>query len=394
MLRNDTGLQIAWPKNFNEIPKEIFHREDVYRLELERIFYGPEWTMLGHRAEIPNPGDFKTGYIGEKPVLVVHGDDGQVRVFENSCAHRGVQVETCARGHVAKFECPYHRWNYSTTGKLIGVPGEAQFPKRFRKEDHGLCVLRSGECYGVIFATYSDEVADLDTYLEDTKQYIGKALNGDGRLKFLGYQKVTFSSNWKEYSDNEGYHGPLLHQAFRLLKLPAGEGTQFMTPRAHKVNYTELPPVPDSGVLNDFSVIDIRDPNAPRQNTVVSLFPVSLILRNLDVINIRFAYPKSPDETEVHYAYFAHADDSEEMVTHRLRQASNLIGPSGFISLEDGAVFNRIHIGAHTTGTVGFQKGVPDDGRIETPYFIDKGDESGNLVRWEHYRAAMGFERD
>jgi len=79
-------------------------------------------------------------------------------------------------------------------------------------------------------------------------------------------------------------------------------------------------------------------------------------------------------------------------VKHRVRQASNLIGPSGFISLEDGAVFNRLHVGAHSEGNVGFQKGVK--GRIEAPYTLDKGDEAGNLIRWEHYRQAMGFVRD
>ncbi len=94
----------------------------------------------------------------------------------------------------------------------------------------------------------------------------------------------------------------------------------------------------------------------------------------------------------MHYAYFAHADDDAELVQHRIRQASNLIGPSGFISLEDGAVFNRLHVGSASDGNVAFQKGVR--GPIAAPYTLDKGDEAGNLIRWEHYRQAMGFARD
>ncbi|MEJ1968632.1 MAG: Rieske (2Fe-2S) protein [Rhizomicrobium sp.] len=102
-------MNIRWPSKFNEIPKEVFHREDVYRLELERIFMGPEWHMVAHRAELANPGDYKTFQIGEAPVLIVHGEDGKLRVFQNACPHRGTQLATCPRGSGRKIECPYHR---------------------------------------------------------------------------------------------------------------------------------------------------------------------------------------------------------------------------------------------------------------------------------------------
>jgi len=68
----------------------------------------------------------------------------------------------------------------------------------------------------------------------------------------------------------------------------------------------------------------------------------------------------------VHYTYFCHADDDEEMVRHRLRQSSNLLGPSGLISLEDGAVFNRLHKGLMTPGTIAFHRGV--NGRLTPPH--------------------------
>jgi anthranilate 1,2-dioxygenase large subunit len=390
-MRNDAALDLRWPAKFNEIPKEVFHRVDVFKLELERIFHGPEWHPVAHIGEIPAPGDLKTGYVGAVPVLIVHGDDGVVRVFQNSCAHRGTQLKTCARGRADKIECPYHRWTFSNRGELIGVPGMGDFPSDFRKENYGLRVLRSAEICGLVFVTLSERAPPLKVYLDDTVEHIARAMGGDGRLNLLGYQKVAFASNWKEYSDNEGYHGPLLHAAFRMLKFAQGEGVQFMTPHAHKVNSASLA-VPEPNFIEDGSVVESRDPKLPPHNIVVSLFPVTIITRNLDVISIRYATPISPDETEVHYAYFAHADDDADLVQHRIRQASNLIGPSGFISLEDGAVFNRLHVGSHSDGNVAFQKGVR--GPIHAPYVLDKGDEAGNLIRWEHYREAMGFARD
>jgi hypothetical protein len=95
----------------------------------------------------------------------------------------------------------------------------------------------------------------------------------------------------------------------------------------------------------------------------------------------------------VHYAYFSHQDDSPELLAHRIRQASNLLGPSGFISLEDGAVFSRIHGGSRTLGTVAFQKGYQGK-PLTAPCFVAQNDEASNLLRWERYRQTMGFDRD
>ena len=79
------------------------------------------------------------------------------------------------------------------------------------------------------------------------------------------------------------------------------------------------------------------------------------------------------------------------MYNHRLHQASNLLGPSGLISLEDGAVFNRLHRGSNTLGTVAFQKGA--DEVLSAPCFVEQNDEASNLIKWERYREIMGFRR-
>ena len=385
-------IDLHWPARFNEVPKEVFHREDVFQLEQERIFKGPEWHPLAHQAELPNPGDFKTGFIGTAPVLIVHGDDGRIRVFENSCTHRATTLQTASRGNAQRIQCPYHRWTFNTRGDLLGVPGVTDFPPEFRQEDYALRQLRSAQVFGLIFATYSSAVAELEEYLGDVLPFIARILGGDGRLKLLGYQKVIFNCNWKLYNDNEGYHGPLLHAAFRILQLQAGKGEQFMTGNAHKANWTELPPARDTGFLSDFSVIEARDPKVVAANTIVSLFPLGQMTKNLDVINVRHAHALSASETEVHYAYFAHQDDSDEVVRHRIRQASNLIGPSGFVSLEDGAVFSRIQQGSHSRGNLGFQKGVKAN--MTAPCTLGPGEEAGNLIRWERYRQIMGFDRE
>lgn len=387
----DIPVQLRWPRKLNDVPKEVFLRQDVFHAEMERIFHGPQWHPIAHTAELAEIGSFKTAKIGQVPVFAVHGDDGQIRVFANSCPHRGTLLKTASRGRTKAIECPYHRWAFNNRGKLMGAPGIQDFPESFRKEDYGLQVIRSEQFEGLVFATLDPQTPNLTEYLGDTGPYIRRAFGDDGKLKLLGYQKVSFATNWKEYGDNEGYHAPLLHSAFRLLQWQGGQGIQFMTSHAHKVIAAELSHAPDSGFLHDHSLIELHDKSRSPQSIIVSLFPVSLILRHLDVITIRYATPVSQDETEVHYAYFARDDDDDALLLHRIRQASNLLGPSGLISLEDGAVFNRLHDGARTGGVATFQKGVSEDQTLPTEF--QQNDEAGNLVRWEHYRKTMGFER-
>lgn len=387
----ESMLDLVWPARYSQIPKEVFHREDVYRLELERIFYGPEWHPVAHVAEIPAPGNFKATQLGEAPILIVRGDDGKVRAFFNSCPHRGTQLQTCARGTGAKIECPYHRWTFDNQGALLGAPGMDSFAPTFSKAEYGLRALRTAEFTGLIFVTCSEATPDLMGYLGETAEYFGRALAEDAPLKLLGYQKVIFSSNWKEYSDNDGYHAPLLHRAFRLMRWQKGTGIQCVTAYGHKFFDAEVQP-PTTDFLNDKSLIEYKDTKTQLRSTIVNLFPgLWSLIKHLDVMNVRFAFPRSVDQTEVHYAYFARADDDEAMVRHRIRQAANFLGPSGFVTLEDGAVFNRVHRGSRTLGTVEFQKGVCAP--IEPPCVIEQNDEASNLVKWDRYRDVMGFER-
>ena len=381
--------QVDWPARHSALPKDIFHREDIFRAEMERIFRGPAWHLLGHVCEVPKPGDFKQIVIGESPLLMLRGDDGQVRVFLNSCPHRGTTLQTASRGHVKEVECPYHRWVFDTRGALVGAPGMDNFPSTFCKADYGMRALRSAVLHGAVFATFQESGPDLLSFLGPAADALAKALGGDGRVSLLGYQKVVYNANWKEVSDNEGYHAPLLHRAFRLLRWQGGKGTQLVSEFGHKVIEAELREAPNASFLADTSLVECHDRRFPPRSVVIQLFPLNQMIKHLDVMNMRCAFPRGPHQTEVHYAYFAHEDDDAALRRHRLRQAANLLGPSGCISLEDGAVFNRLHEGSFTPGTVEFQKGVKAPG--DDVSVVAQNDEASNLVKWDYYRRMMGF---
>ncbi len=384
--------ELSWPLDVGDVPKEVFVRPDIFEQELETIFYGPYWHPVAHQAELPNPGDFKLFDLGRIPLLIARGKDGEVRVFVNACTHRGSQVETAPCGNRAIFECPYHRWSFGNDGRLIGCPGSEDFSPKFSKETYGLKQLRMAEVHGMIFATMSDETPEINEYLGQAASTLGKQIGNPAGLKLLGYQKVRYASNWKAYTDNDGYHAPLLHTGFRLLGWQGGGGAQFATEHGHAGVESQLKPSQASGVLNDPSLIEFRDAEWDSGSFVCGVFPYTIVVKHLDIISIRFAIARSVECTEVHYAYFAKADDDEEMARHRVRQASNLLGPCGMISMEDAAIFQRVQIGSHSKGVVSFQKGIKDLRSMDFDFL--QNDEVANIPRWDYYRRIMGFRKE
>lgn len=383
---------LEWPRNYNEVPKAAFIRKEIYAEEIKRIFHGKEWHPIAHESEVPEPGNFKTLRLAGIPLLIARDEKGEVRVFYNACSHRGNQLETAVMGTKTEFECPYHRWLFNANGDLVGCPNPREFIPGFDKADYPLAQPRFDSFYGLIFVTFSDKTEPLLEFLGDAGETLRELMAGDGRLKLLGYQKVRYDTNWKSYADNDGYHAPLLHQAFGMLNWQGGKGRQFAsTERGHLCFESALSVASGPSVLKDTDVIAFRGQDPSVGSRIVMLFPTFVSTKHLDVINLRYATPIDEETTEVHYAYFAHQDDDEEMVRHRLRQSSNLLGPCGLISMEDASIFHRIHIGNHTPGNAIFQKGVHDPLKLESEFL--QNDESGNLPRWEYYRSLMGFER-
>lgn len=401
-LRNASAVSLKWPAKLNHIPNEVFVRPDVYEEELRRIFYGPQWIGLAHACEIPNKGDFKTVSVGRVPLLITRDMEGELRVFYNACSHRANQLETAASGNKAEFQCPYHRWRFNAKGELIFCPNRTadEYAPGFSRDKFPLRQPRMALVHGVIFVTLSAETPPIEVWLEGYIDHLAQIFGGDGRLKLLGYHKLRFKANWKVYRDNDGYHPGLLHTAFRLLDWQGGKGRQFANNRGHWRHVSDLSSTPKGAntLLKDPSVLAHRGTKSASLRT----FPVYSATRHMDVINTRFLNPCSVDETEIHWAYFCRADDDEEFVRHRVRQASNVFGACGMVTMEDAAVFHRIQIGSNTPGPAIYQRGVRDEyalpqgvkGEHTVLYEYEQNDEAGNLPGWEYYRQVMGFARE
>lgn len=83
-------------------------------------------VLVGTTEEIP-PGQATVLPVNDKPVIVVHTQDGQVRAFSAICTHLGCVVEwEEKRGFIL---CPCHDGRFNAlTGAVISGPPPAPLP--------------------------------------------------------------------------------------------------------------------------------------------------------------------------------------------------------------------------------------------------------------------------
>ena len=87
--------------------------------------------------------------------------------------------------------------------------------------------------------------------------------------------------------------------------------------------------------LQDMEVLRMREEfDEPITNHIQTIFPSLVIQQIHNTLACRQVLPKGPGKFELVFHLFGYEDDDEELRAMRLLQ-SNLIGPAGFISMED-----------------------------------------------------------
>jgi phenylpropionate dioxygenase-like ring-hydroxylating dioxygenase large terminal subunit len=363
-------LDRTWPsEGATRVPYWVYQDADLYRDEQAKIWRGDTWNYLCLEAELPEPKSFVTTFVGDMPVVATRDARGELHAWENRCAHRGALVCMQPRGTAERFSCIYHNWTYDHAGNLTsvafrkgiggkgGMPAhanpESQAPKQFRVETIG----------GLVFGSLSKNVPPLETYvgpevLPRLKRVLKKP------LKVLGAYTQVLPNNWKLYMDNtkDTYHASLLHlffTRFRINRLTQGGGVFVSQDGAHHCTYTEM--IEDKGdayeqggmrsagtekfSLEKPEVLQQVDEFGDRVSIqILTLFPGFVLHQIRNSLAARQVVPKGVDRTELHWTLFGFADDDEEMTRRRLLQA-NLVGPAGFISMEDGAATGFVQRG-------------------------------------------------
>src|SRR5271170_1364204 len=95
------------------LPSEYYYDPGHYEQELHKIWYR-NWIYLCRENTLPDPLSYRTFTIGSQPILLLRDEHGEVRVFYNTCRHRGSMLCTEPEGRLRAtvITCPYHSWTY------------------------------------------------------------------------------------------------------------------------------------------------------------------------------------------------------------------------------------------------------------------------------------------
>jgi nitrite reductase/ring-hydroxylating ferredoxin subunit len=193
-----------------DLPAGRYTDPDFFALE-RRTLWQRTWLYAGHTDQLPDPGSFFVWRHGSAPVLVIRGDDGEIRAFYNTCRHRGAPVVRTPEGCVGKvLVCGYHGWSYDRQGRLRGVTDSRDWPA-LDANCRSLVPLRCERFGNWVFVCEDPAAEPLDEFLDPVARYLRHLPLND--LRLVDRREFDVRCNLKVLIDNflEAYHFKLLH---------------------------------------------------------------------------------------------------------------------------------------------------------------------------------------
>jgi len=349
-LNSPVPLDVA--EDSSSLPAWIYHDPGFFELE-KRAIFRTSWQLVCHLNDVPRPGDFHSfEFLGES-VIVLRGEDGEVRSFHNVCRHRAARLLDGPKGHCGRrITCPYHAWTYALDGRLVGVPNRESF-SRLDPERHGLAPLELEVFMGFIFVRFEP---GLPSVREMAAPYAGELASY--RMEELVPQgRVTLrprAVNWKNIADNysDGLHINVAHPGLTRL-FGRGYGIEAQ-PWIDKM-WGQLREIPSSNwserlYQHLLPRVEHLPPERQRLWTYFKLWPNVAFDIYPDQIDFMQFLPISPTETLIREIAYVHPDARREMRAARyLNWRINRR-----VNLEDKALIERVQAGmASSSYTVG-----------------------------------------
>lgn len=198
------------------LPNAHYTDPAVFEAEARALVFDT-WAGLAAAQDAPMPGDAVPITFFGQPLVLVHGRDGTLRVFQNICRHRGMILVDAPRRIEGAIRCPYHSWCYATDGRLVATPhvgGAGQNAHAaVDRATLGLIEVRAHVWMGIVWINLSGTAPD---FVDAMAPLIDRWAEFDQPLHHGGHDS-TFSldveTNWKLAVENycESYHLPWVH---------------------------------------------------------------------------------------------------------------------------------------------------------------------------------------
>jgi len=356
------GIVPAMDDDAASLPAWIYRDPEFFELEKELIFR-PSWQIVCHVNDVPHSGDFHTLEFLGQSIVVLRGEDGQVRSFHNACRHRAARLVDDSKGHCGRrITCPYHAWTYGLDGRLLTVPQRGDFAALDR-ERFGLAPLEQEIFMGFIFVRFAAGAPGSEARIPSVREMAAPYADelAAYRLQELVPQgRVTLrprSVNWKNVGDNysDGLHIPIAHPGLTRL-FGSSYGVE-ARPWIDKMwgQLRDIPSANWSERLYQALLPPVPHLPASRQRlwTYFKLWPNIAFDIYPDQIDFMQFLPVSPTETLIREIAYIHPDARREM--RAARYLNWRINRQ--VSVEDRMLIERVQAGmasdAYTVGPLG-----------------------------------------
>jgi len=371
--------------------------------EEHRKVFDKCWIYCGHASEIPEPGDFETRTVCGRPVIFCRDEAGDVRVYLNSCTHRGAQVCRERSGNSTRFYCFYHGWTFGCDGELKAVPAEESYPASFDKSCFSLREAPRVENYRDFwFISFDPEIIPLADYLADAKDYLDLIVeqSPSGRMEVIeGTQEYDIKANWKLLVENsfDDYHLVSTHKTWLdymkdagvEVRPPKGQGLLLPTHGVGKnlgngcavidnINFRGRPVAKWISIYGEDAKEEIdqiraelverlgeeRAARVADTNRNLVIFP-NLVINDGSSVTIRAFWPQEADRMKVTAWALGPKEESKSARARRLDSFLTFYGPGGFATPDDVEALESVQQGLQTWREIEWSemtRGIDKDG--------------------------------
>jgi len=290
------------PGNGYQLPAEAYYSEQWHQREQTRLFRRT-WNFVGDSRELANSGDYLTADIGGEPLLIVKGDDGQLRGFHNVCRHRGAKLLD-STGHCATITCPYHRWQYNLGGELINIPQQLDQLPGVDTKDWSLLPMRLQQWRGLLFVNPDGKAPEFNDWLGELSSLLAGFRPNE--LEALCESQFEFSANWKFYIENhvDWYHLWYTHP--KSLRMWDHHDATIHQTGAHWVSFEPThvgaaPMAPPLAAIPGLS-------ETQRQNGAHLIFPNLTLFTGESYFALGYVQPITSERARMHFRAFIEPD--------------------------------------------------------------------------------------
>ena len=316
----------------NYVANAIYTDEGIFAEEMENIF-GRVWKFVCYETELPEAGDYRTTMVAGKPLVIVRGDDGNIRTFYNVCPHRGAEIVRKPSGNGKNFTCLFHHWTFDRQGECVSIPlPDGYEDAGVSKEGQSLREVRTEIRLGFIFVNLDDEAGSLDDYLNGALEF-AEAPFSDGKMEVFHFHRAVIDGNWKHWMDTDR---ELYHLFLHNLNVRTSMKTDGFAER--KINIYKgghMAAGPQTYDFNrwEYSRRDDRPEGLPgfgaNESRIINIFPDMLVNMKASVVRSDCVIPVSPTRTIIECRGFALKSDTAELRRIRVNDHNEYWGPFG-----------------------------------------------------------------